>query len=119
MSAELTTIALQAYAIDDMRAFYTEAFDGEFSEVEIGGMTCWFGQSAGFTLKLVPLRAESDFEGYPMHQLGITVDDVAAVIAAAIRHGGRQDGSTSLQNGLAYAVVRDPDGNTIELYQRG
>ena len=92
---------------------------GRPMQVEIGGMVCWFGEAAGLTLKLVPLRADTDFEGYPVHQLGFEVDDVNVVIAAANRHGGRQDGATSHQGGLAYAVVRDPDGNTIELYERG
>jgi catechol 2,3-dioxygenase-like lactoylglutathione lyase family enzyme len=117
--SRLTSIALQTHHIDEMKAFYDDAFGGEFGEIEVAGLTCWFGQVAGITLKLVPLRPQPDPEGYPLHQLGFEVDDVETAISAAIRYGGRQDGVTSQQGGLAYAVVRDPDGNTIELHQRG
>jgi catechol 2,3-dioxygenase-like lactoylglutathione lyase family enzyme len=38
------------------------------------------------------------------------------VIALAIKHGGRQEGKTIQVAGKKQAAVRDPDGNTIELY---
>ncbi len=69
------------------------------------------------TLKLVPIRAGVDFEGYGNWQLGFRVADIAAVIESAKTLGGRQEGELLLEDDRLHASVRDPDGNTIELYQ--
>ena len=71
---------------------------------------------AGITLKLVPLRNAVDFENYPFLQLGFIVPDVEAVISLALQHGGRQEGELLRSEGSVHAAIRDPDGNTIELY---
>ena len=44
------------------------------------------------------------------------VPDVESVIALAIKHGGRQEGGIIRKGGELQAAIRDPDGNTIELY---
>jgi catechol 2,3-dioxygenase-like lactoylglutathione lyase family enzyme len=41
---------------------------------------------------------------------------VEAVIALAIKHGGRQEGRVIRTESQIQAALRDPDGNTIELY---
>jgi len=102
--------------MEAMVAFYTEAFGVDFEEVDARGITSQFGRLGEITLKLVPLRKSVDFEGYPSHQLGVEVLDVDAVITLATKHGGRQEGPILRQDGRAHAAVRDPDGNTVELY---
>lgn len=52
----------------------------------------------------------------PVHQLGFRVPDVKAVIALATQHGGRQEGEMIRDGDKIQAAIRDPDGNTIELY---
>lgn len=111
--APLRSIAIRCANIEKMRDFYTEAFGGRFQAVNAGNLHCWFGSVNGMTLKLVPLREKADFEGYPMHQLGFAVADVAATIELAVKHGGRREGEATDEQG----AVRDPDGNTIELYK--
>jgi catechol 2,3-dioxygenase-like lactoylglutathione lyase family enzyme len=64
----------------------------------------------------VPIRDEADFKNYPVHQLGFVVPDVEAVIALALQHGGREERTLIRREGRIEAAVRDPDGNTIELY---
>jgi catechol 2,3-dioxygenase-like lactoylglutathione lyase family enzyme len=64
----------------------------------------------------VPIRDEVDFKNYPIHQLGFIVSDVEAVIALALQHGGQEEGKAIKSEGKTQAAVRDPDGNTIELY---
>jgi catechol 2,3-dioxygenase-like lactoylglutathione lyase family enzyme len=64
----------------------------------------------------VPIRDEADFENFPVHQVGFTVADVEAVIALALQHGGREEGRVIRKGEKTEAAVRDPDGNTIELY---
>ncbi len=113
----LTTVALRVHHMDKMVAFYTEAFGGEFREVDTFGLASQFGEVAGITLKLVPIRESVDFEEFPSHQLGFEVEDVQEIIKLATSLGGRQEGALHNNNGNLHAAVRDPDGNTIELYQ--
>jgi catechol 2,3-dioxygenase-like lactoylglutathione lyase family enzyme len=116
--AVLTTVAFRVHKMPEMEAFYAEAFGVKFRTVETGPFRSRFGELGRLTLKLVPIRSETDFEGFPVHQLGFEVDDVEAVIAAATRHGGRVQDAPQRAEGRVHAAVRDPDGNTIELYGR-
>lgn len=115
-SVNLTTVALRVHHMDAMMAFYSEAFGARFREVETFGVTSQFGEMAGLTIKLVPIRDGVDFEGYGTVQLGFDVNDVEKVIALAVRHGGRREGDLLRDEGRVHGAVRDPDGNTIELY---
>lgn len=104
--------------MDAMVDFYSEAFGARFRAVDTMGLASQFGDLGDLTLKLVPLRDGVDFEGYPSHQLGFEVADVETVIAIANRHGGRQEGEILRDGDRVHGAVRDPDGNTIELYAR-
>jgi catechol 2,3-dioxygenase-like lactoylglutathione lyase family enzyme len=99
-------------------AFYSEAFGIEFREVITGPFKSQFGELDGLTLKFVPIRDEVDFEGYAVHQMGLSVPDLNHVISLATQHGGRQEGEVIMNDNGAHAAVRDPDGNTIELYSK-
>ena len=114
--ANLSSIAFRVANIEAMLAFYSEAFQIQFRTVATYGITSYFGELNGITLKFVPIRDEADFKGYPIHQPGLEVQDVEAVIEIAIKHGGRQEGRTVRVDGKLQAAIRDPDGNTIELY---
>ena len=112
----LSSIAIRVANVEAMIAFYSEAFHVQFRDVNTYGIRSQFGEIGDITLKFVPIRDEADFKGYPVHQPGFVVADVEAVIALAIKHGGRQEGKTIQVAGKKQAAVRDPDGNTIELY---
>jgi|SRR5687767_4476884 catechol 2,3-dioxygenase-like lactoylglutathione lyase family enzyme len=112
----ISSVAMRVNNLDEMVAFYTEAFQVRFREVNTYGILSRFGEVDGITLKLVPIRESADFTGFPVHQLGFAVPDVEAVIALALQHGGRQEGEIIRNGGKIQAALRDPDGNTIELY---
>jgi catechol 2,3-dioxygenase-like lactoylglutathione lyase family enzyme len=99
-----------------MVAFYSEAFGVRFREVDARGVRSRFGELANVTLKFVPIRQAADFEAFPIHQLGFEVRDVERVVAIAARHGGRVQDAQIRDGGRVHAAIRDPDGNTIELY---
>jgi catechol 2,3-dioxygenase-like lactoylglutathione lyase family enzyme len=101
-----------------MVAFYTEAFGARFRRVDTNGFLSQFGEIGGITVKLVPIREEADFENFPVHQLGFTVSNLDSVIALAIKYGGRQEGRISREDERIHGAIRDPDGNTIELYEQ-
>jgi catechol 2,3-dioxygenase-like lactoylglutathione lyase family enzyme len=112
----LSSIAFRVHNMQAMLNFYSEAFQVQFREVDTYGIRSQFGEMDGITLKFVPIRDDADFKGFPVHQPGFVVADVEAVIALALKHGGRQEGQTIRSGGKVQAAVRDPDGNTIELY---
>jgi catechol 2,3-dioxygenase-like lactoylglutathione lyase family enzyme len=115
-AARVTTVAYRVHRQAAMVAFYSEAFGVRFREVDTGGIRSQFGEMGGLTLKFVPIRSDTDFEDFPVHQLGVEVPDVDRVIAVALRHGGRVQDAPVRDNGRVHASVRDPDGNTLELY---
>ena len=115
----ISSVAFRVYNLEVMLKFYTEAFQVQFREVDTYGIHSQFGEVNGITLKFVPIRDSADFEEYPVHQLGFTVGDVDAVIALALQYGGQQEGQIIRTEGKIQAAVRDPDGNTLELYSEG
>ena len=115
-SCSLTTVAIRVRHLDAMVAFYSQAFKARFHEVDSFGIRSQFGEINGITLKLVPIRDAADFEDYPVHQLGFSVPDVEAVLSLAHQHGGRPEGDILREGNTVHAAVRDPDGNTLELY---
>lgn len=117
-AVKLTTVAYRVHKQQAMVDFYTEAFGARFRVVDTGGIRSQFGEVAGLTLKFVPIRAAADFENFPVHQLGFQVADVDRVIAIALKHGGRVQDKPVRDKDRVHASVRDPDGNTIELYSR-
>ena len=114
---KLSSLAIRVANMKDMLAFYAEAFRIQFREVDTYGIRSQFGEMNGLTLKFVPIRDEADFKGYPIHQPGFVVPDVKSVIDIAQKYGGRQEGQLIRVDGKIQAAIRDPDGNTIELYQ--
>ncbi len=113
---KLSSIAIRVANVESMVAFYTEAFQIQFRTVNTYGIQSLFGELNGITLKFVSIRDEADFKGYPIHQPGFMVPDVQAVIDIALKYGGRQEGQIIRSDGKIQAAIRDPDGNTIELY---
>ncbi len=112
----ISSIAFRVYNMDAMLAFYSAAFNIQFQEVDTYGIRSQFGEMDGVTLKFVPIRESDDFKGFPVHQPGFSVPDVEAVVALVVQYGGRQEGQVIRVDGRTQAAVRDPDGNTIELY---
>lgn len=112
----LSSIAVRVHNLDQMVKFYSVAFGVQFREVDTFGIPSQFGDFDGVTLKFVPIRDAVDFEGYPVHQLGFRVEYVEATIRLAVEHGGRLEGEILWDGDKVQAAVRDPDGNTIELY---
>ena len=115
-SSMLSSLALQVHYLQAMVDFYTEAFGIQFQQVNTAGFLSQFGTFNGLTIKFVPIRESADFENFPSHQLGFTVPDVEHVISLAQKYGGRQEGEIFRDGSCVQAAVRDPDGNSIELY---
>lgn len=103
--------------MDKMLAFYSEAFQVEFKEESTGEIRSYFGTLGKTMLKFVPIRDDTDFENFPIHQPSIVVKDIKQIIKIALRHGCRIENQPERIDGQQQAAIRDPDGNTIELYE--
>ena len=118
MSA-LSSLAIKCHDLPAQVRFYAALCGARFSPVDVGvpGMSCFFGSGWGLTLKLVSGREAPDPDGYPVHQLGLAVDELEAVVKAAELGGGRREGELVRDDAgrVVAGCVRDPDGNTIEL----
>lgn len=114
--AVLRSVALRAYRMEAMAAFYHEAFGFEFRPVRAGGREALFGTLGDLTLKLVPLADQGQRDEAPTHQLGFAVPEPEAVVALAEKYGGGELGQPARRDGRVLWAVRDPDGNPIELY---
>jgi catechol 2,3-dioxygenase-like lactoylglutathione lyase family enzyme len=112
----LHSVAVQVHHLQAMVDFYTDAFGIQFQPVETGGFLSQFGTFNGLTIKFVPIRESVDFENFPSHQLGFAVPDVEHVTTLAQQYGGCQEGEVIRDGQQVQAAVRDPDGNSIELY---
>jgi catechol 2,3-dioxygenase-like lactoylglutathione lyase family enzyme len=112
----LNSLAFRVANMQAMIAFYSQAFGIRFREVDTYGIRSQFGELDGMTFKFVPIRDDVDFRTFPIHQPGFQVEDVEEVVRLAILHGGRQEGQILRRGGSVQAAVRDPDGNTIEVY---
>lgn len=114
--SRVTTLAYRVHRMDAMVAFYSDAFGAKFTEVKTGPIASRFATVGDVTLKFVPIREGSDFISFPVHQPGFEVADVAAVVAFALKHGGAIQDAPRREGDRTHAAVRDPDGNTLELY---
>lgn len=88
-----------------------------FEAKDQSGFTMHEGELGHLLIKFVPIRGEADFTNFPVHQLGFTVPDLERVIRIAENHGGRLlEHLPATDHEPARAAIRDPDGNSIELY---
>ena len=114
----LVSVALRVADLEAMTAFYREALGVVFEEADAHGQPYRTGRFDDVELKLVPIRDAPDFEGFLVTQLGFEVEDIEAVLALAIENGGHRMGPAERAGDRLHAAFRDPDGNTIELYQQ-
>lgn len=118
-SGPLRSVAMRVRNLEAMESFYAAAFGVTFRSVRTGDIDSRFGDLDGITIKLVPIRDSTDFEGYPIHQLGLEVESLDRVVDIALRAGGARHGEMVTVDGVRQIAIRDPDGNLLELYERG
>jgi lactoylglutathione lyase len=112
----LTLLVLKTRQPDTLRSFY-QALGVDLSEERHGKGPRHFAGRVGETvLEVYPLTEEIAADAST--RLGFTVGDVDGVVTA-LRGVGAPVVSPPQQTTWGYrAVVRDPDGRAIELYQR-
>jgi predicted enzyme related to lactoylglutathione lyase len=94
--------------------FYRAVFEEEFVPVAIGDATLYRGSLAGMGMVICPSEMAAVVANRSRHQLQFQVDDVGQLVERCEATGGRVHTPLMDHNGRDYAVVCDPDNNTIE-----
>jgi hypothetical protein len=115
MSASLSLVVLRSGRTDAMRNFYA-ALGVELKPEQHGsGPVHLAGRAGAVVLEVYPMTEGREEERV---RLGLTVPDLSAALQVLAAQGvAAQVGPTATSWGLR-AVVRDPDGRAVELYQR-
>ena len=115
--AELVHFTLASDDVDRAQAFYSAVFSSEFTPVELGGETLYRGSLAGLGMVICPAAMADVVANRSRHQLRFEVEDVAGMLDLTGVAGGRVHTPLTDAGGRPYAVVCDPDNNTIEFVQ--
>jgi predicted enzyme related to lactoylglutathione lyase len=114
MTPRLVHFTLASDHLEDSVEFYREVFGATLEPVEAVGETLYRGELGGLTVVLCPACMAEVVANRSRHQLRFEVEDVERFVARAVEHRGRVHTPVERHNGRLYAVVCDPDNNTIE-----
>jgi predicted enzyme related to lactoylglutathione lyase len=114
LGISLVHFTLASDHVDESVTFYREVFAEEFVPVSIGDATLYRGSLAGMGMVICPAAMAAVVANRSRHQLQFQVDDVGQLVERCEATGGRVHTPLMEHNGRDYAVVCDPDNNTIE-----
>lgn len=115
----LSGITIAADRLEDMARFYERVLGVSISRQVWSGLTIFAGTVSGIEIRLFPKQAVGITARQNLHQLRFRVSDVDAALAEAEQAGGTREGNPASSGTYRFACVRDPDGNTVELYGTG
>lgn len=117
-SLSLARITIAANDAARTAAFYKACFEADIEPVAAFGTTLYRGWLGGIEWLVCPNEIAGVVAESARHQLRFRVASVEATIARARAVGGDVEGE-AIQNGdVLEAIVRDPDGNPLEIFER-
>ncbi|HLT21356.1 MAG TPA: VOC family protein [Thermomicrobiales bacterium] len=114
MPATLVHMTLASERVDASMHFYRSVFGQEFVPVRLGDVTLYRGSIAGMGMVICPSGMAAVHANRSRHQLQFQVENVEQLIERCEAAGGKVHTPLMDHNGRDYAVVCDPDNNTIE-----
>jgi uncharacterized protein len=117
MAAQVTHFAINADDVERARAFYADVFDWSF---DAWGPPGFYRISTGDGIGGALQQRRELVEGRPTigYECSIAVDDVDAVAAAVVAHGGRILMDRTSIAGVGHLVFfADPEGNVAGAIQ--
>ena len=108
---QLTQMTLATTRTLEMVKFYDTLFDTQLQATEAYGTTLYHGTLAGIPLVICPNEIAGVEAKQSRHQLTLRVADLAALLELVEPSGGMIETPTVTTS----AILRDPDGNTIEV----
>ena len=112
---QLTQMTLATTRTPEMVKFYNILFDTALQAREVYGTTLYRGSLAGIPLIVCPNEIAGVQAEQSRHQLAFRVVDLSDLLQK-VESAGRVI-ETQVTDSLTRAILRDPDGNTIEVIQ--
>jgi catechol 2,3-dioxygenase-like lactoylglutathione lyase family enzyme len=113
----LSLLVLKTRQVDDLRRFYGR-LGIDFAEERHGRGPVHYARRVGdIVLEIYPLAGD-DVPVDATTRLGFNVEDLSEVVQAMRSSGAAIVNEPEKNERGARAVVRDPDGRSVELYQR-
>jgi lactoylglutathione lyase len=117
LNVRLTLLVLKTRQLDKLLAFF-RGLGMEFTHEQHGNGPVHYSAKLDKTvLELYPLTADSDVPDVST-RLGFTVENLNAIVQALVQNGVLVITSPKQTVWGYRAVVQDPDGRSVELYQR-
>ena len=114
-SLQLTQMTLATIRTTEMAKFYDTLFGTQLQVVEAYGTTLYRGTLAGVPLLLCPNEIAGVEAEQSRHQLAFKVGNLSALLQHVESAGGTAEIPAS--DSANTAILKDPDGNTIEVTQ--
>ena len=114
-SLQITQMTLATTNMPEMVKFYDTLFNTEFQATQAYGATLYRGTLAGIPLLLCPNEIAGVEAEQSRHQFAFRVADLSALLKLVKTTNGRIE--TPITDSMTSAILRDPDGNTIEITQ--
>ncbi len=111
----LTQITLATVRTPEMVRFYDTLFGAQLQAVRAYGATLYHGALAGIPFVICPNEIAGVEAQQSRHQLTFRVADLSGLLQIVEIAGGSVH--TSAAESVIGAILRDPDGNTIEVIQ--
>ena len=115
MTIQLTKMTLATTRTVEMVRFYDALFETQFQAQEIQGATFYNGTLAGIPILICPNEVARVEAEQSRHQLAVRVADLKSLLGQVESAGGLIE--TPITESMTEAILRDPDGNTIEVIQ--
>lgn len=112
---QLTQMTLATTRTPEMVKFYDTLFGTQLQANEVYGTTLYRGALAGIPLVICPNEIAGVEAEQSRHQLALRVADLSSLLQNVESAGGIIE--TPITDSLTSAILRDPDGNTIEVIQ--
>ena len=112
---QLTQMTLATTHTVEMVKFYDILFGTGLQSNEAYGTVLYYGVLAGISLTICPNEIAGVQAEQSRHQLAFRVADLAVILSQVEAAGGSIE--TPMSDALTQAILRDPDGNTIEVRQ--
>ncbi|MCP4580195.1 MAG: hypothetical protein GY839_01160 [candidate division Zixibacteria bacterium] len=111
-------ITIAVGKIDETVKFYSETFGISFNVMEIEGNKLYKGLLGDIEILLCP-KAFAGIEATENTiQLRFVISDISVAIDKGVKSGGTILNDIFKSEGISYASLRDPNGNSLELIQK-
>ena len=112
---QITQMTLATTHTPEMVKFYDTLFSTHLQAIEAHGTMLYHGTLAGIPLVICPNEIAGVEAEQSRHQLTLRVADLLGLLQLVEIAGGGIH--TSVAESVISAILRDPDGNTIEVIQ--